>query len=417
MVKGKVVYFVLSILAAAFISACAAQGTPPPAFDTQPVTSGKWNKKVDHLYFIMDASSSMDESYKLERARSVIANFNQTMPALDLMVTLRTFGHDPSVAAKSSDLMVMPQAYAPGVVAAGLSKVSKAGGFSPLDRALKDAADDLKEVSAPIAMIIVSDAKDMTDAPVAAAKALNESHAGRLCIYTVQVGAAAGGQRLLSMIAQSTDCGRAMTADSLATGAAMNAFVTEVLLAGMTDSDGDGIADGKDRCPNTPRGVKVDMSGCPLDSDMDGVPDYKDQCPDTLRGTKVDAKGCPFPVATLGKVTAAGTYIFEDIQFETNKADLKTSSYPALSKIVEAMRAQQDLKIEIQGHTDSTGKHDYNVGLSQRRAASVKAYLVSKGIAAARMTTVGYGPDHPIDTNKTSAGRSKNRRVELKPIR
>jgi OOP family OmpA-OmpF porin len=198
----------------------------------------------------------------------------------------------------------------------------------------------------------------------------------------------------------------------------MNAFVKEVLLSGKMDSDGDGVIDALDKCPNTPRGVKVDKVGCPLDSDGDGVPDYKDRCPGTPKGVQVDASGCPLPLPTKSaEVTAAGTWIYKDIQFEINKADLRQSSFPVLNEIVGALETQPNLKVEIQGHTDSTGTHDYNVGLSQRRAQSVKAYLASKGIDSSRMTTKGYGPDRPIASNKTKAGRTRNRRVELKPIR
>jgi len=87
-----------------------------------------------------------------------------------------------------------------------------------------------------------------------------------------------------------------------------------------------------------------------------------------------------------------------------------------LNEIVAALEAQRDLKIEIQGHTDSSGTRSYNMGLSQRRAASVKAYLESKNIDASRLTTRGFGPDRPIASNATKEGRAKNRRVEIKPI-
>ena len=417
MMKSKLSLWVLFLLIAAFINACAVQGTPPPAFDAQPIPSGKWNKKVDYLYWILDASSSMEKGYKLETAKSVIANFNKTMPALDIDVALRTFGHDAEVSAKYSDLMVKPQSFEAEAIPGGLAKVSKGGGFSPLDRALKDAIIDLKNFKKPIAMIIVSDGKDMDDAPLAAAKALKETHADSLCIYTVQVGNDSEGQKLLSEIAAVTRCGKAVNAESLATGPAMHAFVQEVMLTEWADSDGDGVADKRDRCPNTPRGVKVDMSGCPLDSDKDGVPDYLDQCANTPAGTKVDAKGCPIPVATKSaEVTAAGTWIYKDIQFENNRSDLKENSFAVLNEIAEALKNQPNLKVEIQGHTDISGTHDYNVSLSRKRAQTVKAYLESKGINPARMTTVGFGPDQPIETNKTKEGRARNRRVELKPI-
>jgi OOP family OmpA-OmpF porin len=417
MMKNKWSYLVSLVLLMAFLNACTVPAPPPAEFQAQPIPGGNWNQKVESLYFILDASFSMDADGKLQTAIGVIDHFNQTMPPLNLMVAMRSFGHAEAVSSKISDLMVESRPYARSLLPDGLAKVKKAGGFSHLEQALTDATADLENVKDRIAVIVVSDGKDMGDAPLAAAKSLAKVHPGRLCIYTVQVGADAGGQKLLAQIAQASGCGKALTADSLATGAAMNGFVQEVLISGKTDSDGDGVFDDKDRCPDTPRGVTVDMLGCPLDSDKDGVPDFKDKCPDTPRGSQVDANGCPPPKPTLGKVTAAGTYVFKDIQFDSNKASLKSSSFAPLNNIAEALKAQPDMKVEIQGHTDSMGKHDYNVGLSQRRAETVKAYLVTKGVDSERLVPRGYGPDRPIASNGTNEGRAVNRRVELKPIR
>lgn len=412
---------ILFVLVSMCLTACATHGTKPSPFDVKPVPNGMYKQKVDHLYFILDASSSMTESYtgqaKFDVARSVIRNFNRTMPAVDLKAAMRSFGHDEKISKKTSDLIVKPKDYIAESLNGGLTKVFKAGGISPLNRALKDAGNDLKDVKDPIAMLIVSDGKDMAPETLAAAKALKDTHGSQLCIYTVLVGNDADGKKLLSKIAGATGCGKAVTADSLADGAAMNAFVKEVALSELADSDGDGVTDDKDKCPDTPQGVKVDMNGCPLDTDKDGVLDSKDRCPDTPMGVKVDAHGCPIPVPTKSaEVTAAGTWIYKDIQFEVNKSALKESSYPTLDEIADALKVQPGLNIEIQGHTDSTGNHDYNVGLSHKRAQSVRAYLISKGVDSSRMTSIGYGPDRPVASNTTKEGRARNRRVEIKPL-
>lgn len=409
------------ILTALFLTACASQYSPLPNFQAQPIDKARYDKKVDHLVFVMDASSSMMDGYqghqKLDIARVVISNFNQTMPDMDVNVALHSFGHADAVSAKFADTLLPSQTYSRDALASALEKVTAAGGISPLATALENAAKDLEEVSASIAMVIVSDGKDMGAEPLTAAKALASTHGNRLCLYTVQVGDAGDGKVLLEKIAALSDCGKSLSAGDLGSGAAMNGFVGDVLLSEKMDSDKDGVADDKDRCPDTPAGVAVDMNGCPLDSDNDGVIDANDKCPDTPAGAKVDQNGCPVPVATKSaEVTAAGTWIYKDIQFASNKADLKQSSYGTLNEIVDALSDQQGLRIEIQGHTDSRGAKAYNMSLSEKRAQSVKAYLVSKGIDPSRMTTQGYGPDRPIAGNSTKEGRAKNRRVEIKPI-
>jgi outer membrane protein OmpA-like peptidoglycan-associated protein len=186
------------------------------------------------------------------------------------------------------------------------------------------------------------------------------------------------------------------------------------------DSDGDGVADGLDKCPDTPKGVKVDATGCPLDSDGDGVYDGADQCPDTPKGTKVDAKGCPLEAAKPAPASPfTGTkrsLVLEGTNFETNSAKLKPEAMETLDKVAEALKAYPEIRVQVNGHTDSTGNAAHNKTLSKQRADSVRDYLSSKGVAPARMETNGVGSSQPIADNKTEAGRAKNRRVELKRI-
>jgi OOP family OmpA-OmpF porin len=176
------------------------------------------------------------------------------------------------------------------------------------------------------------------------------------------------------------------------------------------DTDKDGVNDAKDQCPETPLGRKVDRKGCEMDSDFDGVFDHLDQCPNTLRGVQVDAKGCPIKKdQDLSKLAAA-------INFKTGKADLTSSSYATLDKVVKLMLEFKDAKLEIQGHTDNRGKAEMNRKLSQRRAQSVVDYIVGKGVALDRLVAAGFGPDRPVAENTTEAGRAKNRRTEILPI-
>ena len=412
---------ILVFLSLILLVACATQPvkTAPP-FNAQPI-QGQWVPKADHLYFILDASSSMGEPYagyaKFDTAKAIVANFNQTMPDLNVQAALRGFGLSPALSQEVTILFYGPGDYTRTGLAEGIDTITQPGGTSPMGKALTAALADLKETQGPVAVVIVSDGKDMGNDELAAANGLATQLANRLCLYTVLVGDNPAGKALLEKISAASECGKFTSADSLASGAGMAAFVQDVLLAEQADSDGDGVSNDNDRCPDTPRGVQVNASGCPVDSDGDGVYDYLDKCPGTPAGTKVGADGCPIPVATKSaEVTEAGTWIYKGIQFETNKADLKPGSYSVLDEIAVGLKTQPTIKVEVQGHTDSTGKADYNQGLSERRAQSVARYLIDKGIAAERLIPIGYGLTSPISTNKTAEGRARNRRVEFKLI-
>jgi OOP family OmpA-OmpF porin len=141
----------------------------------------------------------------------------------------------------------------------------------------------------------------------------------------------------------------------------------------------------------------------PPDSDHDGVPDNIDKCPDTPAGVQVDAVGCPLK----------GSITLEGVNFEHNSAAVTVASHPALDEIAAGLKKHPRLKIEIQGHTDSTGSPPYNLKLSQQRAESVRSYLLDQGASADQLVAKGYGQTEPVASNKTADGRSKNRRVVM----
>lgn len=176
------------------------------------------------------------------------------------------------------------------------------------------------------------------------------------------------------------------------------------------DTDKDGVPDYLDKCPDTPKEAygRVDTCGCPLDTDGDGVPDYLDECP-TVPGSKAN-KGCPEVKREVRNLLRKA---MQGIQFENGKATIKKSSYPILNQIAKTFIDNPTYRIEVQGHTDNVGNHDFNVELSERRAYAVRTYLVKQGVPSTSLTAHGYGPDKPIADNKTKAGRAQNRRVEF----
>ncbi|MBX0291749.1 OmpA family protein [Hymenobacter sp. HSC-4F20] len=179
-------------------------------------------------------------------------------------------------------------------------------------------------------------------------------------------------------------------------------------LQGCPDSDNDGVIDQNDKCPDTPGGVKVDANGCPVDSDGDGVPDYQDRCPQ--RPGPASNKGCPeMKIEEKKRLQEATKYI----QFEFNKATLKPISFPTLDGLVQILNDYPDYFLGISAHADNVGNDDYNLRLSDERAASARAYMLRKGIPENRIVSHGYGESKPIAPNTTEAGRALNRRVEF----
>ena len=193
--------------------------------------------------------------------------------------------------------------------------------------------------------------------------------------------------------------------DSLDKCANTPAGVTVDVTTGCpTDSDADGVPEAADKCPGTAAGVAVDATGCASDADADGVPNTADRCAGTPAGTRVDSAGCP-------EVTAI---VLEGVTFLSGSAKLTLNSQGPLNKAVAELQTRPDVKVLIEGHTDNVGNRDANIRISKARADAVRAYFISKGVAANRLTTVGIGPDQPVAGNETAEGRSKNRRVQLR---
>ncbi len=177
------------------------------------------------------------------------------------------------------------------------------------------------------------------------------------------------------------------------------------------DSDHDGVPLPTDACPDVAGTLP---NGCPdLDPDRDGVAGEADKCPnepETRNGFE-DADGCPDEVPEKVKEFSG---VIEGIQFDVGKATIRATSHKVLDRAAAVLIEFRSLRLEIVGHTDSTGDHDKNVALSQERANSVRAYLLEKGVEPAQVETRGAGPDEPIADNATRLGRQQNRRIEFK---
>jgi outer membrane protein OmpA-like peptidoglycan-associated protein len=177
----------------------------------------------------------------------------------------------------------------------------------------------------------------------------------------------------------------------------------------IPDTDKDGINDEEDKCP-TVAGL-ARYQGCPIpDTDGDGLNDEEDKCP-TQPGTRAN-NGCP---ALTEEKKKAVELAAKEIYFVTGSAVIQKKSFAKLDAVAALLNdpANSTLNLDIEGHTDNVGKPASNLKLSKARANAVLNYFVKKGIAKERLTAEGYGQDKPVDTNKTAAGRAKNRRVEM----
>lgn len=420
---------------------CATSKPPSTAgtsFKAASIDTSDRAQKVDNFIVILDASGSMAEPYKGEQkfvqAKEIVSRLNQTIPDLQLRGGLRTFSGN------KSPLVYGLTDYSKAALEEALraQKVKGSGGSDTrLGGTIHAAGGDLQSSQGKTAVVIVSDGAS-TDKPLPFAESLKKQLGDRVCIYPVSVGDDPGGKTLMGQIARAGQCGFAVNADSIASSQAMANYVDRVFLAEkampmeakIADTDGDGVLDNVDNCPNVPG---KDPFGCPMaakDSDNDGVADANDQCPDTPN-MKVNALGCPFDTDEDGvadnkdqcprtpkgaEVNLVGCWVLADVQFDTDKWEIKAEHYDVLERSYRVLAQNPDLRFEVQGHTDNVGTTDYNQALSQKRAISVKQYFVEKGIAPSRLSTSGYGLTQPIDTNTTGDGRARNRRVQLDPL-
>ena len=181
----------------------------------------------------------------------------------------------------------------------------------------------------------------------------------------------------------------------------------------ISDGDGDGVTDNIDQCPNTAAGAIVDDSGCLVaviidtDSDDDGVTNSDDQCPDTRPGISVDNRGCKIP----------DEIHLPDVKFESDSDVLRPGGNSVMNEAAETLMRNTKLVVEVAGYTDSQGNADYNVGLSERRAKTVRDYLIYRGVDEGQLSWHGYGEDKPVADNSTAQGREENRRVVLRILK
>lgn len=183
----------------------------------------------------------------------------------------------------------------------------------------------------------------------------------------------------------------------------------------IVDTDNDGVPDDIDKCPYTPAGVEVDEFGCPVDSDGDGVPDYLDGCLDTPSGYYVNEYGCVLWVPDFVTNPNQKLVLYVD-QLFTDDQTLNDFAKSEISFIAKRLNESGYPEWAILGHTDNTGDYTENRFKSLEWANVIYFALAESGMDSTNLKTTGFGPEHPIATNATEDGRSQNRRIEIYPV-
>ncbi len=417
---------------------------------------GKYVPKIDNFFIILDASTSMSVPYeggsgdsKFKVAKDFIKRMNSTMPEMDINGYLQIFGRGVELPDRQTETVFGLTTYTRSGLEQSLNSLSfSAEGNSPAGRAIRTVSRTIGSVEGTNAVILISDGEHLEGDPKARVGAMEDRYGDRACFYTVWIGNEPKGKTFMETLAGKTECGFSITIDETVSEEAMKDFVKHVFLTTDTgsergldiDSDGDGVMDSIDRCPDTPAGVVVGVFGCPKvvrkDSDGDGVFDETDRCPGTPAGVVVDKFGCPevsqndsdgdgvydnkdecadTPVGAI--VDDRGCWLVKGVQFDYKKWGVKPQFNSNLDNIENILKKNPGLKIRIEGHTDDIGSIKYNMDLSGKRAQAIKDYLIDKGIDPLRITTTGLGYAQPIADNDTPEGRALNRRAEIIPVK
>lgn len=378
---------VLVLALAGSLAGCAGKQTPPAPYQPVQLDPKAYSKKVDTFIVVLDTASSMEATYRkrleAERAEEIVSRLNQLIPPLDFRAGLFAFESGSCLSCEEAVVLYGPALHKREDFAAALAGYSTAerdrrlgsmGGSTAASRQI------LQGNPGRVAMIVVSSSENILHGRAyKTVQKLRGALGDRLCIYPILMDRDCDGRVVTDMIVKVGGCGFTVNADEIAAPDAMSRYVQDVLLW-------------------PPAGQAASAAYGPLDSDGDGVVDSRDRCPNTPRGVKVNADGC---------------WELSGIYFDSGQAAIKNPG--VLDEALAILKTNPTLTGEVQGHTDSTAAAEYNQRLSEARARAVRDYFIKQGIGPGRIRAVGFGETRPVASNDTLEGRALNRRVELHP--
>jgi OOP family OmpA-OmpF porin len=344
----------LAVISTVLLAGCAGAPYSPTPFTPTGVDTSAYVAKVDAFVVVMDASSSMNFDYEDRKnffsAKDVVTHMNQTIPELGYKAALVGFGSGSCVNREDARVVYGPATYQRADFSDGLTQLECAGGITPMSEGVNAGGESVKEGAGRVALILVSDFWQINSGKViAAVDRLKADYGDRLCIHTIKVGDDGQSGDLIAALAGVNSCGSSVDAASLASSAAMNDYVTDVLLT-------------------------------------------------------------PAAVVKYEKNTISSSALFDhdkSVLKDEGKAALH-----ALDESIKA-RGASVVDIDVIGHTDSDGTEEYNMALSIRRAEAVGDYMASEDVDSSIIDVSGKGESMPVFSNATSVGRAENRRVDI----
>ncbi len=381
--KGILGFFAV-VVSCMLFAGCASKMAYTPVDLNPKIESGQFVQKTDNFVVLYDTSASMAERFgvadRLTFAEDVSKRMIVTIPGIKLTSGLRTFGGKKGE--EKTELIYGMTPFSKTDFVKALDTVDGPFGRTPLGRTIEAAGEDIKGLPGNSAIIIVSDFEEITGVDDIRPKSVIENaskvkaqYGDRLCIYTVQLGKvpSPGGEALAQEVVREGKCGFAVNADDLGTPAAMADFVEKVFL-------------GPPSARETEKAKAAPAQAAAAGAEVEGA-----------------------AMAPAAAAAAAET-AFEDIRFDFDKYNLKPEAREVLNKVGEFMKADKEATVLIEGNCDERGTTEYNLALGERRATSAAKYLIALGVDKARITTISYGEERPLDPGHNEEAWAKNRR-------
>ncbi|MDP6977224.1 MAG: OmpA family protein [Myxococcota bacterium] len=373
-------------LALTLAVACVSPPPPIEALDVEELTLAENEGiRINQALILFDASGSMEaRSHRFESTQNIASSFAMGMPEGAYEAAVVTFGGE--------DLEVVDfEPFDRDTVDSAVFDSEPGAVSTDIPAVLEEAAVLLAGRTGRSAVIVFSDGVAQrdgrnlgVDSSIKAARRLQMSVDGEVCFYTIQSGEDPQGTELMQGIAELSGCGQHRLLTDIADADALRELQQVVFVEEVAP------------VVSAPPPVAF------VDEDEDGVEDESDDCLGTPAMANVNDVGC---------------WVLDSYTFDTKRYEILESQYPALDKVAEVLKMNPELRIRIDGHTDSTGTDEFNQTLSEDRASAVGNYLEEAGIDPERLETRGFGTSAPIDTNDTPEGKARNRRCQLTVLR